>query len=51
LVDLRTGPPQRACAGRNNLPLDHPLYRGVLKRFFMQPDALLALLVGPFSQK
>ena len=30
---------------RNNLPLDHAVYRGVLKRFYLQPDALLAVLV------
>ena len=32
---------------RNNLPLDHAVYRGVLKRFYLQPDALLSVLVHP----
>ncbi|KAJ1477383.1 hypothetical protein T484DRAFT_1821534 [Baffinella frigidus] len=36
---------------RNNLPMDHPVYRGVLKRFYMQPDALLAVLMGVAFKK
>ena len=31
---------------RSNLPLDHPLYRGVLKRFYMQPNMLVTIFVG-----
>jgi hypothetical protein len=31
---------------RMNLPLDHPIYRGVLKRFYMQPNILLAVLIA-----
>ena len=31
---------------RSNLPLDHALYRGVLKRFYMQPNLLLSVVIG-----
>jgi len=31
---------------RSNLPLDHPLYHGVVKRFYMQPNMLVAVMTA-----